>query len=226
MQGGSTTGHLQHDVDAVAVRLGAQPADDVVARRPAPGRRPSAVAIASRSGLMSVAKTPARRPSSGRAIAIRPIGPQPVTTAVWPATSSTNAAWTGVAQRLLERGDLGRVALVDPGVRLRQRPRTRRRRRARGRPGCACSGRRGPGRCGTGSRSSRRCASRPRPCRPAGCGRRPGRVPTTTPAISWPNVIGGGPKFSCAHGSQRSMWTSVPHTLAAWTRTRISPGPG
>ena len=27
---------------------------------------------------------------------IRPIGPQPVTTAVWPATSSTNAAWTAL----------------------------------------------------------------------------------------------------------------------------------
>ncbi len=62
---------------------------------------------------------------------------------------------------------------------------------------------------------------RPSSIRPA-----PGPWPTTTPAISWPNTIGGGPKLSCAHLSQRSMWTSVPQTDAASTRTRISPGPG
>ena len=36
----------------------------------------------------------------------------------------------------------------------------------------------------------------------------------------------GGLKFACAHASQRSMCTSVPQTLAAWTWTNTSPGPG
>ncbi len=49
-------------------------------------------AISSRSGLMSVAKTRAAPASLAIATVIRPIGPQPVTTTVWPASSSTNAA--------------------------------------------------------------------------------------------------------------------------------------
>ena len=57
---------------------------------------PIRVAIASRSGLMSVAKT-ARAPAFlSTAMLIRPIGPQPVTTAVWPATSSTKALKTAL----------------------------------------------------------------------------------------------------------------------------------
>ena len=51
-------------------------------------------------------------------------------------------------------------------------------------------------------------------------------VPNHDPGHLVAEVIGGGPKFSCAHGSQRSMWTSVPHTLAASTRISSSPGPG
>src|SRR5918992_4824303 len=54
----------------------------------------------------------------------------------------------------------------------------------------------------------------------------PSPCPTTVPAISCPKTIGGVAKFSWAHSSQRSMWTSVPHTLAASTRTSSSPGPG
>ena len=53
------------------------------------------------------------------AIAIRPIGPQPVTTTVWPGDLLDEGRVDRVAQRLLERGDLGRVALVDPGIGLR-----------------------------------------------------------------------------------------------------------
>ena len=69
----------------------------------------------------------------------------------------------GVAERLLEGGDLGREAFRHPGVDLRHGRRTGQTSRARGRPGCACAGRRGRGRCGTGSTSSRPSASRPRP---------------------------------------------------------------
>ena len=45
---------------------------------------------------MSVAKTLAAPASLAIATVIRPIGPQPVTTTVWPASSSTNAAWTAL----------------------------------------------------------------------------------------------------------------------------------
>src|SRR5574337_1946793 len=54
----------------------------------------------------------------------------------------------------------------------------------------------------------------------------PGPAATTMPAISWPKTIGVGPKLAWAQSSQRSIWMSVPQTLAASTRTRISPGPG
>ena len=57
---------------------------------------PSRRAISRRSGLMSVAKTLAAPASLAIATVIRPIGPQPVTTTVCPASSSTNAAWTAL----------------------------------------------------------------------------------------------------------------------------------
>src|SRR6266542_67547 len=49
---------------------------------------------------------------------------------------------------------------------------------------------------------------------------------TTTPPVSCPKTMGVARKFSSAHGSHRKMWRSVPHTLAASTRTSSSPGPG
>ena len=97
---------------------------------------------------------------------IRPIGPQPVTTAVWPATSSTKAAWTA-----LPSGSWSAAISASSPRRPRRSPRAGPRTAAkapeRERQGCACSGRRGRGRSGTGSTSNRRCASLPRPCRPA-----------------------------------------------------------
>ena len=187
---------------------------------------PMRSAIARRSGLMSVAKT-ARAPAFlSTAMLIRPIGPQPVTTAVWPATSSTKVAKTALPSGSWSAAISKRQAFGHPRVDLRDDRRTGQTCPGCGRRGCACSGRRRRVRCGTGSRSSRRRASRRRPVVPIGMRVAPGPRSTTTPAISWPKIIGGGPKLACAHGSQRSMWTSVPHTLAAWTRTRTSPGPG
>ena len=69
---------------------------------------------------MSVAKT-ARAPAFlSTAMLIRPIGPQPVTTAVWPATSSTNALKTALPSGSWSAAISKRVALEHPRVLLGQ----------------------------------------------------------------------------------------------------------
>ena len=129
---------------------------------------------------MSVAKTRAAPARSAIATAMSPIGPQPSTTTVWPAISSTNAAWTALpigswiaaisgARPVRSARRCGRAA--------RRTRRTPRRCRRRGSAGWR---RRARGRSGTGSRCRRRGGSRPPRACPAGspAGRAgPGRGP-------------------------------------------------
>ena len=148
-------GHLEDDVEAVALVALAEPRR----RRPASPRRstvacaPIVSASASRNGVRSEASTTAAPDARAIAIVNRPIGPQPSTATERPARSCSLGREDGVAERLLQRRDLGRQlrAVVLPDHRLRARRRSARRRRRGRRRGSASARTCAPGRCGTGS---------------------------------------------------------------------------
>ena len=127
-----------------------------------------------------------------------------------------------VAERVEDRRDLlvdARPVVPDVGHRQRRRTRRTRRRGRRPRPMVLAHRWRRP---------ARQCRHRPQTTWPSPETRSPGwksatLVPTSTisPTNSWPTTSGGW-MVRAAHGSQDSMWRSVPQMPVLWTRIRTS----